>query len=173
MNITFKTMMKIFELMKDESEESICESAKLLGIDDLNFNDQIVVLDEVTKYVFDVNERHSTNEKTFDLNLDYKYYFTDFLRLGINLNFDEISWWEFDAILEGLFLDENSILSKMLNFRLYEKPPKNAKAQEDKEHKFRMKMKQKYSLPSQENPDFGLQKLWNYVEKKAGDNKEC
>lgn len=166
-------MLKIFELMKLGTKESISESVHLLGIDNLDSTDQIVVLDEITKYVFDTNERHSTNEKTFDLNLDYKYYFTDFLRLGINLNFDEISWWEFDAILEGLFLDENSILSKMLNFRLYEKPPKNIKTQEEKEHKFRMKMKQKYSLPPQENPDLGLQKLWNYVEKKAGDKKEC
>ena len=173
MNLTFKTMLKIFELMKNSTKDNISESVRLLGIDDLPFEEQIIVLDEVTKYVFDVNERHKSNEKTFDLNLDYKYYFTDFLKLGINLNFDEISWWEFDAILEGLFLDENSILSKMLSFRLYEKPPKGAKAQEDKEHKFRMKMKQKYALPSQENSDLGLQKLWNYVEKKAGDNKEC
>ena len=144
---------------------------ELLGINDIEPADKEVVLDEVAKYVFNVNERHSNGEKTFDLNLDYKYYFVDFLKLGINLNTDEISWWEFDAILEGLFLDENSNLSKMLAYRLYEKPPKSAKTQEEREHKFRMQMKRKYALPNKQNIENGLEKLFNYVEKKAGENK--
>ena len=159
--------------MKNPIKENIEKSSELLGIQNLNYNEQIIVLDEITQYVFDTNNRHSTQEKTFDLNLDYKFYFTDFLRLGINLNKNEIDWWEFDAILEGLFLDENSILSKMMSYRLYEKPSKNIKTQEEKEHKFRMKMKRKYALPCDYNVDNGLEKLWNYVEKKAGDSKEC
>ena len=101
---------------------------ELLGISDIEPADREVVLDEVSKYIFNVNEKHSNEEKTFDLNLDYKYYFVDFLKMGINLNTDDISWWEFDAILEGLFLDENSNLSKMLAYRLYEKPPKDRKS---------------------------------------------
>ena len=144
---------------------------ELLGINDVDPADKEVVLDEVAKYVFNVNERHSAEEKTFDLNLDYKYYFVDFLKLGINLNTDDISWWEFDAILEGLFLDENSNLSKMLAYRLYEKPPKNVKTQEEREHRFRMQMKRKYALPNKTKVESGLEKLFNYVEKKAGDNK--
>ena len=144
---------------------------ELLGIDEIETNEAEFILDELSKYIFNVNERHSNGEKTFDLELDYKYYFVDFLKLGINLNTDEISWWEFDAILEGLFLDENSNLSKMLAYRLYEKPPKNPKTQEEREHRFRMQMKRKYALPNKQNVENGLEKLFNYVEKKAGDNK--
>lgn len=144
---------------------------ELLGVSEIEPNDREIVLDEISKYIFDVNQRHSNGEKTFDLNLDYKYYFVDFLKLGINLNKDEISWWEFDAILEGLFLDENSNLSKMLNYRLYEKPPKNPKTQEEREHKFRMQMKHKYALPNNQKVEESLEKLWGYVQKKAGDNK--
>ena len=144
---------------------------ELLGIDEIEPNEAEFILDEVSKYIFNVNERHSNGEKTFDLELDYKYYFVDFLKLGINLNTDEISWWEFDAILEGLFLDENSNLSKMLAYRLYERPPKNIKTQEEREHRFRMQMKRKYSLPSKIKIENNLEKLFNYVEKKAGENK--
>lgn len=167
--------MKIFDLMKIGGKEEISKSVNLLGINDLPEEEQVIILDEVVKYVFDTNQRHSTENITFDLNLDYKYYFVDFLSIGsgINLNTDDISWWEFDAILESLFLNDNSVLSKMLNYRLYEKPPKNPKTQEEREHKFRMKMKRKYSLPFQENPEKGLEKLWNYVEKKVGEIKEC
>ena len=166
--------MKIFKLMKDNTPENIKKSIELLGISGLSFEDQAIVLDEITKYVFDMNQRHSNGEKTFDFELDYKYYFVDFLNFGngINLNKDEISWWEFDAILEGIFLNKDSILSTVLDYRLYEKPSKNPKVQEEKEHKFRMKMKRKYSLPIKTNVDVGLEKLWNYVEKKVGENKE-
>ena len=164
-------MLKIFELMKVGSIDDVKESCKLLGLDGLSSNESEFILNEITKYVFDTKGNNS-GKKTFDLNLDYKYYFVDFLRLGINLNKDDISWWEFDAILEGIFLDENSTLSKMMSYRLYEKPPKNPKQQELNENKFRMKMKAKYALPNEDNSNKALGKLWNYLEKKAGDSKE-
>lgn len=164
--------MKLFELNKNENQQNVKESLELLGVYDLKPSEQMIVLNEISKYVFNINERHQTKEKTFDLNLDYKYYFVDFLRLGINLNEDEISWWEFDAILESLFLNEKSNLSTMLSYRLYEKPPKSIKAQEEKEHKFRMEMKRKYALPNPQKIENGFDKMWNYVEKKAGENKE-
>lgn len=164
-------MLKVFEIMKIGSIEDVRESCRLLGIDSLSDSDAQFILDEVTKYVFDTKNNKS-GKKTFDLNLDYKYYFVDFLRLGINLNKDDISWWEFDAILEGIFLDENSTLSKMMSYRLYEKPPKNPKQQELNENKFRMKMKAKYALSNEEVSNDALGKLWTYLEKKAGDSKE-
>ena len=157
--------------MKVGSIDDVKESCKLLGLDGLSSNESEFILNEITKYVFDTKGNNS-GKKTFDLNLDYKYYFVDFLRLGINLNKDDISWWEFDAILEGIFLDENSTLSKMMSYRLYEKPPKNPKQQELNEHKFRMKMKAKYALPIEETSNDALGKLWNYLEKKAGESKE-
>lgn len=161
--------MKIFELMQTGGKEEITKCVNLLGVNDLSDEEQVIVLDEITKYVFDINDRHSSGKKTFDLNLDYKYYFPDFLKLGINLNKDKVPWWEFDAILESLFLNDESTLSKMLSYRLYEKPPKNPKTQEEKEHKFRMKMKQKYALKEEQNPEKELEILWNYLEKKVKD----
>ena len=59
-----------------------------------------------------------------------------------------------------------------MSYRLYEKPSKNIKQQEAEEHKFRMKMKRKYALPLQVNSEKALEKLWGYVEKKAGESKE-
>lgn len=164
-------MLKIFELMKNGTVEDVKECCYLLGINDLTDEECQYVLNEITKYVFDMKEQTS-GECTFDLNLDYKYYFVDFLRLGINLNKQDISWWEFDSILEAIFLDDKSILSKVMSYRLYEKPSKNIKHQEAEEHKFRMKMKRKYALPLQVNSDKALEKLWGYVEKKAGESKE-
>lgn len=165
--------MKIFELSKNDTQESIEERLNLLGINDIPREEQIIVLDEVSKYIFNINQRHSTGKKTFDLVLDYKYYFCDFFDMGINLNTDDIPWWEFDTLLEGIFLKKNSIINQVLEYRLYEKPPKNPKTAEEQEHRFRMKMKQKYALPDENNVDNGLEKLWNYVEKKVGENKEC
>ena len=65
----------------------IANCLELLGISEIEQNEAEFILDEVSKYIFNVNERHSNGEKTFDLELDYKYYFVDFLKLGINLLF--------------------------------------------------------------------------------------
>lgn len=62
-------------------------------------------------------------------------------------------------------------MHKIISYRSYEKPSKNPKVQEEKEHKFRMKMKRKYALPNTKISESALGKLWNYIEKKAGENK--
>ena len=153
-------------------ENRIEECLEILGINDLRTEEQEIALNEIAGYIFDVSNKSNHSKKTFDLNLDYKYYFVDFLKYGINLNKQDIDWWEFDTILEAIFLDSKSIMNKVMEYRLYEKPSKSAKVQEEKRHRFMLKMKQKYSLPLQENLDESLEKLWNYVEKKAGDKKE-
>lgn len=163
-------MLQIFELMKRGTIEDVKDSCDLLGLHGLAEEDCQFILNEIAKYIFNTKE-HGSVERTFDLNLDYKYYFVDFLKLGINLNKEDIPWWEFDSILESIFLDDKSTMSRVMNYRLYEKPPKSAKMQEEKEHKFRMKMKMKYALTIQNNSNNPLEKLWNFVEKKAGDNK--
>lgn len=164
--------MKLFEYSKNNNKESIRKSLELLGVEDLNENEEAIVLNEISKYIFEINKKHSQGKKTFDLNLDYKYYFPDFLSLGINLNKDEISWWEFECLLDWFFRKEDSSISNMMGYRLYEKPPKNIKTQEEKEHKFRMQMKRKYALPNPQESENNLEKMWNYVEKKAGEEKE-
>lgn len=127
------------------------------------------ILDEITKYIF--NTRNQTNgEKTFDFEQDYKYYYYDFLKLGIDLNKQDISWWEFDTLLEGIMLTENTAIGKVLQYRTYEKPSKNIKVNEQKEEKFYQSMKRKYALIVK-NIENGLEKMFNYVEKKAGEQK--
>ena len=44
-----------------------------------------------------------------------------FLKLGIDLNKQDISWWEFDNLLEGILLTENTAIGKVLGYRTYEK----------------------------------------------------
>lgn len=164
--------MKIFESAKENTQDSIEKSLKILGVNGLSPQEQISVLDEITKYIFDINQKHSSSEKTFDFYYDYGYYFPDFIeKYGINLNKDEVSWWEFDKLLDWCFRDKNSSLYNHMDFRMYKKPSKNQKTAEAEEHKYRMKMKQIHSLPIQIDTQKGLEKLWNYVEKKAGDNK--
>lgn len=142
----------------------------MLGISDLKEHEKEFVLNEIISYVFNVENLNSEGVKTFDLSYDYKYYFVDFLKLGINLNKQDISWWEFESILESIFLDENSNMSKVLSYRLYKKPPKDYKTYEREEHRRRMDMKRKYSLPSPE-VEKGFDSLWKYLEKKVGEDK--
>lgn len=118
------------------------------------------ILNEISNYLFE----HHTNsgEKVFDLNKDYKYYFVDFMKLGINLNTDELSWWEFNAILDSLFITD-SVISEVIQMRTYKKPNKNHKQAEMEEHKAREKLKRKYALHDKESVDANLERLYNYV----------
>lgn len=114
------------------------------------------------------NGGKTLKERNFDLNYDYKYYFVDFRRLDINLNKEDLDWWEFNSLLDGFMLDENSTISKVIGYRTYTKPSKSIKTQEEQRHRFMMKMKNKYSLPIIQNTN-GFEKMWNYLEKKVGD----
>ena len=83
----------------------------------------------------------------------------------------DIDWWSFNSLLESIMIDENSTMHKIISYRSYEKPSKNIKVQEEKEHKFKMQLKRKYALPNMSDSENALEKLWSYVEKKAGENK--
>lgn len=159
--------MKIFKLFKDGSPFKIRKSLELLG---LNSNNAFL-LNKISIYLFGNHGKSITGNgsKNFDINLDYEYYYPDFLKYGIDLNTDYIDWWKFNKVLSSILLDKNSNMYQIMSFRLYEKPSKNIKVQEDKEHRARMKLKQKYAL--KQDSQNGLEKLWNYVEKKAGENK--
>jgi len=133
--------------------------------------DRSFVLDEIAKYLFNTNNKGG-GEKVFDLELDFKYYYVDFKKMGIDLNKDNISWWEFDTILEGIFLQEHSTIGKVIQYRTYEKPSGSYKTAEQKEHKFNMDKKRQYALPNPKSIDSGLERLYNYVKTKAGDINE-
>lgn len=150
--------------------------SKCLNI--LGFNEPILdetkmyILDEITKYIFNTSQTTKSSEKVFDYELDYKYYYCDFLKLGIDLNKD-IDWWKFDVILEGTFLSKDSVIGQVIQYRTYEKPTSNIKSAEAKENKFYMDKKRQYALPQERvSIEENLNRLWNYVEKKAGDIDE-
>ena len=151
-----------------DSPFKIEKSAEILGIASSN----TYIINEIANYLFGKQIGNSRKtEKLFDINLDYKYYYADFYKIGIDLNKTNIDWWSFNSLLESIMLDENSTMYKVISYRIYEKPSKNIKIQEEKEHKFRMSMKRKYALPNKIKPDKALEKLWSYVEKKVGEKK--
>ena len=128
-----------------------------------------MVLNEIAKYIFGKNQTaiSKMQERVFDINLDYKYYFADFLKYGINLNKQDIDWWEFNSILSAILLDDKSAISTVIGYRTYKKPSDNPKVQADEMNKKYMELKMKYALPNKSNVDNGLQKLWGYLETKA------
>lgn len=164
--------MKILKLFSTNNPLKIDLCLEELGLFNVPNNDKEIVLDEVAKYVFDTTTFGIYGERVFDLELDYEYYFCDFRNHGINLNKDEIDWWEFDKLLAGYLLDKHSTISTVIGYRTYEKPPENPKTSEEREHKWRMEMKRKYALPNPSMVENGLEKLWNYTEKKVGEVKE-
>lgn len=160
----------MFRLFEKNDPFKVEKSLKLLNLEVKNNKEY--VLNEIAKYIFNPKSgKSSTSECNFDLNYDYKYYFVDFLRLGINLNKQDIDWWEFDSALGGIMLDDKSTISTVIGYRTYKKPSKSMKTQQEEHHRFMMKQKQKYSLPIPQNKR-GFEKMWNYLEKKVGDNKE-
>jgi len=167
MDLSFNNILKLFSLFSSKYNEAfkIKKGIEILGLD-ISENDKPFVLDEITKYVFNTNSQ-SIGEKTFDLEQDYKYYYIDYLKLGIDLNKQNISWWEFDNLLEGIFLSKDSSIGQVLQYRTYEKPPKSSKTSEEKEHRFYMEKKRQYALKNPKSIENGLEKLWNYTEQLA------
>lgn len=162
-------LSNLFTLQLPE-ETKISKGLEILGIkDNLNIETKEYLLYTISNYIFENIE--PKNEKVFDLMLDYKYYYSDFYKLGIDLNKDDISWWTFNAILEGIFLNEESTISKVIKFRTYKKPQKSSKSTEAEQHKFYMERKKQFSLPNNEANN-NLDKLWNYIEKRGGKTNE-
>lgn len=62
---------------------------------------------------------------------------------------------------------------QVIQYRTYEKPPKNVKNSEEKQHKFYMEKKRQYALPFQfgDKASQGLQTMWDFVKIKAGEQK--
>ena len=54
-------------------------------------------------YLFDNSANGNNGKKVFDFEYDYKYYWVDFLELGINFNKKKIICWKFGKILGGFF----------------------------------------------------------------------
>lgn len=162
--------MKLFHLfkMKLPQKYQVKYGLEILGIE-VEEEYQETVLNEISLYLFDNSKTEQNGKKVFDFELDYEYYWVDFLEKGINLNKDEISWWEFDKILGGLFLQEHSKIGKVIQYRTYKKPTKNSKVAEAEEHKFYLEKQRQYALPLEEdtNVDKNIDNLWNFLSSKV------
>lgn len=165
--------MKLFHYFYGNNPLKVDLCLEILNVSDLEDNDKWFVLDEIAKYIFDVSKTHKNGKKVFDFEQDYKYYSVDFYKIGIDLNKEDLDWWEFDSLLASFMISDDSTISKVIQYRTYERPSKSIKTQEEKEHHYRMKMKQEYALKGNNNGSINcLERLWSYVEKKAGDMKE-
>lgn len=144
-------MMRLFDLFKQHYPKKIEieKGLEILGLGDIQ-EDKEYLLNEISLYLLD-NSQISNGKKIFDYNQDFKYYYVDFLEMGINLNKDDISWWEFNSILDGIFLKKHSVIGQVLQYRTYEKPSKNTKNAEEKEHQFNLQKKRQYALEGEDN----------------------
>jgi hypothetical protein len=146
MDLSFKNVLKLLNLFSSDFNEVYKQrkGLEILGVS-VDKKDTAFVLNEIAKYVFNTQNKGG-GTKVFDLELDYKYYWADFKKMGIDLNTEKISWWEFDTILEAIFLQEHSTIGKVIQYRTYEKPTGNYKVSEQKEHNFYLQKKREYAL---------------------------
>ena len=162
--------MKLFHLFKLNLPQKyqVKYGLEILGIE-VEEEQKEIVLNEISLYLFDNSKTEQNGKKVFDFELDYEYYWVDFLEKGINLNKDDISWWEFDKILGGLFLQEHSKIGKVIQYRTYKKPTKSNKTAEAEEHKFYLEKQKQYALPLEENIniDKNIDNLWNFLSSKT------
>lgn len=71
-----------------------------------------------------------SNVKTFDYLKDFDLLYYEFKKLNIDLIKDDIGWWEFTSILEGITL-ENNALMKRIGYRSYKVPFQRNKGDEE------------------------------------------
>lgn len=166
--------MSLFHLFSSEfpNDFKVKKGLEILGIEkEVTTKTGEFLIDKIIKYMFDM--KIDNNEKSFDIEQDFKYYYYDFYKLGIDLLKENPSWFVFNSILNGLFLDKDSSISKVIQYRLYKKPTKNPKVAEQEEHKYYMEMKRIYRLEQEKiKVDENLNRLWNYIEKKVGEENE-
>lgn len=146
------------------------KSCSILGLKTPDIN----ILDIVLQYVLETNG-NDNGKRIFDYDLDFKYYYADFKEYGIDLLKEDLDWYKFSSLLKKIMLNNNSLMSKIIEFRTYEKPIQNAKTLEAKIHKEKIKLKNEYSLPQKEQHiNYGFEKMWSYLSQKAdgGGNNE-
>ena len=102
---------------------------------------------------------------------DYPYIWDSFkAKRNIDLNTDDINWWQFQTIFEAIILEGDGSYGKVLEYRTYKKPPK--KGGEKRHHELMMKMKSLFSLKVDENlrkqiVNNGINKMFMWAEAEA------
>lgn len=160
--------MKIIKLLSSKFPDKfkVNKILEILGFkEDLEFETKSFLVKEIMDYIFKPNEGGNSSKKIFDMYLDYRYYYYDFFKLGIDLNKDDIDWLVFDTLLEGILLQKESAILTVLGYRSYKKPSGNIKTIQAEEHKYYLGKQRQYALPTEEKEiEDGFNKMWEYLE---------
>lgn len=154
--------MKAFDYAekKDVDNTLKCLIPKL----DIEISNKVDLINAIFTSLHKIDK--STGKKTIDFKKDYRLIWDSFKsKRQIDLNVDNINWWEFNAMLEGLFLEGDSSICKVIEYRTMSIP------KADKYNRdyiaFIRRMKTKYRL-LEDNANEGLGNLFNYLNKKVG-----
>lgn len=168
--------MKIIKLLSSKYPDKfkINKILEILGFaeEDLALETKSFLVNEILSYIFKSNESTSNGKKIFDIYLDYRYYYYDFYKLGIDLNKDDVDWWQFDTLLEGILLQKEGAMLQVLGYRSYKKPSGNIRVYQNEEHQYYLSKQRQYALPVEpENIDEGFNKMWEYLESQQKNDK--
>ena len=150
-NTNFKIAIKCNEIAQDNNindlERGLAIIYLLFGEKGLKSNDKEALLKKALFYLSCGKELESTNEEPdIDYIEDYSYIKTSFRSdYGIKLDEEEIHWWEFNELMNGLSnseLGDCCVLNRIRNLRNF-----NTKEIKDKKERERIeKAKQQVAL---------------------------
>ena len=97
------------------------------------------------------------SKKVFDFEIDANYIYSAFMsQYNIDLqDIEELHWWKFKALLEGL--KEDNKLSKIIEYRSVDL----SKIKDKEQRKFYKDMQKQYSLKKENEEDLKLLEEWN------------
>ena len=97
------------------------------------------------------------SKKVFDFEVDANYIYSAFMsQYNIDLqDIEELHWWKFKALLEGL--KEDNKLSKIIEYRSVDL----SKIKDKEQRKFYKDMQKQYSLNKESKEDLKLLEEWN------------
>ena len=99
----------------------------------------------------------ASSKKVFDFEVDANYIYSAFMsQYNIDLqDIEELHWWKFKALLEGL--KEDNKLSKIIEYRSVDL----SKIKDKEQRKFYKDMQKQYSLKKENEEDLKLLEEWN------------
>ena len=99
----------------------------------------------------------ANSKKVFDFEVDANYIYSAFMsQYRIDLqDIEELHWWKFKALLEGL--KEDNTLSKIIEYRSVDL----SKIKDKEQRKFYKDMQKQYSLKKENEEDLKLLEEWN------------
>lgn len=114
---------------------------------------------DIIKYILTDDRGSSEGNSNIDYILDYRYIYPSLKQIyGVDLNRDDITWWEYLTMLEGCF-SQDCILSSVVGIR-----DMDIAQIKDADQKVKvLDMKAKYRLHKNETQDSGLGKVFGML----------